>query len=103
MGKLFADCYKTGNVSNLFFHTDHSLARHRAIKAHYPSVEGEGINPGWKLRILDIEDTETAYVNLYKSGTVMVQGNLQPFSRPFTGSKRAQHEKLTLGDDHPQP
>ena len=59
---LFADCYKEENVSNLMFHTD--LAWHSAIRAHYPYVKREGIGPGWKLRIVDIEEIETTFVNV---------------------------------------
>ena len=57
--KLFADCYKEGNVSNLIFHKDHPLEWHSAIRAHYPYVKREGIVPGQTLRILDIEEIET--------------------------------------------
>jgi hypothetical protein len=33
---FFADYYKNGNISNLIFHTNHPLAWHSAILAHYP-------------------------------------------------------------------
>ena len=66
---------KNGNISNLIFHTNHPLAWHSAILAHYNFVKRGGVNEGWKLSILDNEDSESANINLYKSGTVMVQGN----------------------------
>ena len=36
---LFADYYQNGNISNLIFHTNHPLAWHSAILAHYPFVK----------------------------------------------------------------
>ncbi|KAI4794616.1 hypothetical protein KUCAC02_031945 [Chaenocephalus aceratus] len=48
---LFADLYKSGEVSNLIFLTDQPLAWHAAISAHCPSVKKEGICNGWKLKI----------------------------------------------------
>ena len=39
---LFADYYNNGNISNLIFHTNHPLAWHIAILAHYPSVKRGG-------------------------------------------------------------
>ncbi|KAM9415602.1 uncharacterized protein ACWYII_024383 [Salvelinus alpinus] len=101
---LFADYYKNGNISNLIFHTNHPLAWHSAILAHYPSVKRGGVNEGWKLRILDNEDEESANINLYKSGTVMVQGNHKQFQLDFHLIKElAQQEKLSLDKDTPTP
>ncbi|KAF3856153.1 hypothetical protein F7725_016876 [Dissostichus mawsoni] len=47
---LFADLYKSGEVSNLIFLTDQPLAWHATISAHYPSVKKEGICNGWKIK-----------------------------------------------------
>ena len=69
---LFADYYKNGNISNLLFYTNHPLAGHSAILAHYPSVKRGGVDEGWKLRILDNEDSESAKINRYKSATVIL-------------------------------
>ncbi len=99
---LFSDTYKTGDVSNLIFLTDQPLAWHSAISAHYPSVKKKGICNGWKLKIKEAEDPDTAMtsVNIYKNGTVMVQGNLKQFEMDFLLIKeRAQQEKSTLPDN----
>jgi len=67
-----------------------------AISAHYPSVKKEGICNGWKLKIKEVEDPDTVMttVNMYKNGTVMVQGNLTQFELDFLLIKeRAQQEK----------
>ena len=59
---LFADNYKNGNISNLIFHTNHPLAGHRAKLPHYPFVKRGGVNEGWKLRILDNEDSDSELI-----------------------------------------
>ncbi|KAF3842783.1 hypothetical protein F7725_001632 [Dissostichus mawsoni] len=56
---LFADLYKSGEVSNLIFLTDQPLAWHAAIGAHYPSVKKEGICNSWKIKIKEVEDPDT--------------------------------------------
>ena len=43
---LFADYYKNGNISNLIFHTNHPLAWHSAILAHYPLLRGGVLTRG---------------------------------------------------------
>ena len=59
---------------------------------------------GWKLWILGNEDSESAIINLYKSGTVMVQGNPKQFQLDFHLIKEfAQQEKLSLEKDTPTP
>ena len=101
---LFADYYKNGNISNLIFHTNHPRAWHSAILAHYPSVTRAGITEGWKLRILDNEDSESCNINIYKSGTVIVQSNPKQFQLDFHLIKElAQQEKLSLDKDTPTP
>ncbi|KAI4798539.1 hypothetical protein KUCAC02_021970 [Chaenocephalus aceratus] len=93
---LFADLYKSGEVSNLIFLTDQPLAWHAAISAHYPSVKKEGICNGWKLKIKEVEDPDTVMttVNIYKNRTVMVQGNFTQCGLDFLLIKeRAQQEK----------
>ncbi|KAI9535930.1 hypothetical protein NQZ68_039030 [Dissostichus eleginoides] len=100
---LFADLYKSGEVSNLIFLTDQPLAWHAAISAHYPSVKKEGICNGWKIKIKEVEDPDTVMttVNMYKNGTVMVQGNLTPFELDFLLIKeRAQQEKSAPTDNN---
>ena len=82
-----ADFYKYGNVSNLIVHTDHPLAWHSAILTHYTSVKGGGVNAGCNLRTLDNEDSESANVNLYQSGTVLVHSNPKQFQLDFTESE----------------
>ena len=44
------------------------------MRARYPYVKKE---------VIDIEEIETTSVNMYKSGTVMVQGILMQFQRDF--------------------
>ncbi|KAI9538426.1 hypothetical protein NQZ68_014170 [Dissostichus eleginoides] len=100
---LFADLYKSGEVSNLIFLTDQPLAWHADISAHYPSVKKEGICNGWKIKIKEVEDPDTVMttVNMYKNGTVMVQGNLTPFELDFLLIKeRAQQEKSAPTDNN---
>ncbi len=74
---LFSDSYKNGDISNLTFFTEQPLAWHSSIKTHYPSVKKEGICNGWKLKVREAEDPDSPMtsVNIYKNGTVMVQGN----------------------------
>ena len=94
--RLLADYYKNGNISNLNVHTDHPLAWHSAILTHSVKREG-GVTEGWEFRILDNEDSESANINLYKSGTVLVQGNPKQLQRDFPRIKElAQQEKLSL-------
>lgn len=98
---LFADLFKTGDVSNLIFFTDQPLAWHSAICAHYPCVKKEGISSGWQIKIKDTEDLRSTMttVNLYKNGTVMVQGNLKLFKMDFPLIKeRAKQEKASSTD-----
>ena len=82
---LFSDCYKNGDTSNLILFTEQPLAWHSAIKTHYPSVKKEGICNGWKLKVKEAEDPDSPMtsVNIYKNGTVMVQGNLRQFELDF--------------------
>lgn len=93
---LFSDLYKSGDVSNLILLTDQPLAWHAAINAHYPHVKKEGICNGWKLKIKEGEDPDSVMmtVNIYKNGTIMVQGNRKQFESDFILiKKRAQQEK----------
>ena len=99
---LLADYYKNVNISNLIFHTNHPLAWHSAILAHYPFVKRRWVNEGWKLRILDNEDSESANIHLYTSGTVKVQGNPKQFQLDFHLIKKlAQQEMLSLEKNTP--
>ncbi|KAI7794676.1 hypothetical protein IRJ41_020546, partial [Triplophysa rosa] len=70
---LFSDLFKTGEVCNLIFFTDHPSVCHKAIIKHYPSVKKEGICNGWKVKIRDPHDPDSTEitVNIYKNGTVM--------------------------------
>ncbi|KAK1874834.1 Toxin coregulated pilus biosynthesis protein B [Dissostichus eleginoides] len=65
---LFADLYKSGEVSNLIFLTDQPLAWHAAISAHYPSVKKEGICNGWKIKIKEVEDPDTVMTTVNMNG-----------------------------------
>ena len=80
----------------MIFSTEQPLAWHSALKTHYPSVKKEGICNGWKLKVKEAEDPDSPMtsINIYKNGTVMVQGNLRQFELDFPLIKeRAQQEK----------
>ncbi|KAF3857660.1 hypothetical protein F7725_010861, partial [Dissostichus mawsoni] len=62
---LFADLYKSGEVSNLIFLTDQPLAWHAAISAHYPSVKKEG---QLKIKIKEVEDPDTVMTTVNMNG-----------------------------------
>ncbi len=82
---LFADSFKTGGFCNLIFFTDHPNIWHEAIINHFPSVKKEGICNGWKVKIKEPCDPDVTIitVNIYKNGTVMVQGNLKTFQADY--------------------
>ncbi len=93
---LFADLLKTGEICNLIFFSDHPSAWHKAIIKHYPSVK---ICNGWKVKIREPQDTDSTVitVNIYKNGTVMVQGNLKLFQADYRAIAEAmKHEKALL-------
>ncbi len=99
--ELFADHYKSGDVSNLIFLTQRPSAWHSTICSHYRSVKREGICNRWKIKIRDEEDPESVVitVNIYKNGTVMVQGDLRQFEKDFqTMKEKAQRENTTLSE-----
>lgn len=101
---LFSDQFKTGEVCNLIFFTDHPSVCHKAIIIHYPSVKKEGICNGWKLKIKDPNDSDSTEitVNIYKNGTVMVQGNLKLFQDDYsTICEIMRQEKSTLPQSLP--
>ncbi|KAM9398291.1 uncharacterized protein ACWYII_032049 [Salvelinus alpinus] len=98
---LFADLYKNGDVSNLIFLTDQPNAWRSAVCSHYPCIKKEGICNGWKLKIKETDDPDSTMItiNLYKTGTVMVQGNIRLFETDFqTIKERAEREKDTTSD-----
>lgn len=95
---LFADSFKTGDFCNLIFFTDHPNVWHKAIINHYPSVKKEGICNGWKVKIREPCDPDNTVitVNLYKNGTVMVQGNLKTFQTDYSAIMK--REKALLSE-----
>ncbi|ROL48998.1 hypothetical protein DPX16_16613 [Anabarilius grahami] len=98
---LFADLFKTGEICNLIFFSDHPSAWHKAIINHYPSVKKEGICNGWKVKIREPHDPDNTVitVNIYKNGTVMVQGNLKLFQADYRAIGEAmKHEKALLSE-----
>ncbi len=98
---LFADLFKTGEICNLIFFSDHPSAWHKAIIKHYPSVKKEGICNGWKVKIREPQDPDGTMitVNIYKNGTVMVQGNLKLFQADYRAIAEAtKHEKALLSE-----
>lgn len=98
---LFADLFKTGEICNLIFFSDHPSAWHKAIIKHYPSVKKEGICNGWKVKIREPQDPDSTMitVNIYKNGTVMVQGNLKLFQADYRAIAEAmKHEKALLSE-----
>ncbi len=98
---LFADLFKTGEICNLIFFSDHPSAWHKAITKHYPSVKKEGICNGWKVKIREPKDPDSTVitVNIYKNGTVMVQGNLKLFQADYRAIAEAtKHEKALLSE-----
>ena len=65
-------------------------------------MKKEGICHGWKLKVKEAEDPDSPMtsVNIYKNGTVMVQGNLRQFELDFPLIKeRAQQEKSPPPED----
>ncbi|KAI4876409.1 hypothetical protein NFI96_020969 [Prochilodus magdalenae] len=76
---------------------------HRALIFHYPSVKKEGICNGWKVKVRDPSDPETVMttINIYKNGTLMVQGNLTEESVRDSYRKEvaALREELKQRDD----
>ncbi|XDV33405.1 hypothetical protein PO909_003829 [Leuciscus waleckii] len=99
---LFADLFKTGEVCNLIFFSDHPSTWHKAIINHYPSVKKEGICNGWKVKIREPHDPDSTVmtVNIYKNGTVMVQGDLKIFQADYrTISEIVKHEKAVLSEN----
>ncbi|KAL1274398.1 hypothetical protein QQF64_027212 [Cirrhinus molitorella] len=95
---LFADLFKTGELCNLIFFTDHRNIWHKAIINHYPSVKKEGICNGWKVKIREPCDPDNTVimVNIYKNGTVMAQGNLKTFQTDY--SAIIKREKALLSE-----
>ncbi|KAK7889698.1 hypothetical protein WMY93_025258 [Mugilogobius chulae] len=64
-------------------------------------VKKEGISSGWKIKIKDPKDPDTTMMtaNVYKNGTILIQGNIKQFEIDFLCIKeRAQHEKATSND-----
>jgi len=101
---LFADLFKTGEVCNLIFFSDHPRAWHKAIIQHYPSVKKEGICNGWKVKIREPNDPDSTAitVNIYKNGTVMIQGDLKTFQADYrTISEIVKHEKAVPSESLP--
>lgn len=96
---LYSDLYRNGEVSNIIFHTEDPEAWHSAIRHHYPTVIRKGISNGWKLQIKEGEDSDSDVMitaNLYKNGTVMIQGKLKQFEKDFLQIKeKAQLNKIS--------
>ena len=89
---LFSDFYKNGHVCNLICYTDQPSAWNAAITAHYGSVKEEVSSRGWKLQVEEMENITT--INVFKSGTILVQGNHKRLELDFPIIKsRAQQEK----------
>lgn len=80
---LFADHFKNGGISNLIFHSTHPEAWHTAIRLHYTNVIRKGISNGWKLQVPESEHAECTTINLYKTGTITVQGDVKRFAKDF--------------------
>ncbi|KAF4099779.1 hypothetical protein G5714_019905 [Onychostoma macrolepis] len=96
---LYSDLYKNGEVSNIIFYTEDPEAWHSAIRQHYPTVIIKGISNGWKLQVKEEDDSESNVMitaNLYKNGTVMIQGNLKQSEKDFLQIKgKAQLNKTS--------
>lgn len=96
---LYSDLYRNGEVSNIIFHTEDPEAWHSAIRHHYPTVIRKGISNGWKLQIKEGEESDSDVMitaNLYKNGTVMIQGKLKQFEKDFLLIKeKAQQNKIS--------
>ncbi len=81
---LFADLFKTGEICNLIFFSDHPSAWHKAIT---------------KIREPKDPDSTVITVNIYKNGTIMVQGNLKLFQADYRAIAEAtKHEKALLSE-----
>lgn len=103
---LYSDLYKNGEVSNIIFYTEDPEAWHSAIRQHYPTVIRKGISNGWKLQVKEEDDSESDVMitaNLYKNGTVMIQGNLKKFEKDFLQIKRKAQLNKTSPNTLKQP
>ncbi|KAF4103578.1 hypothetical protein G5714_016461 [Onychostoma macrolepis] len=83
---LYSDLYKNEEVSDIIFYTEDPEAWHSAIRQHYPTVIRKGISNGWKLQVKEEDDSESDVMitaNLYKNGTVMIQGNMKKIENDF--------------------
>ncbi|KAL1261429.1 hypothetical protein QQF64_006694 [Cirrhinus molitorella] len=88
---LYSDLYKNGEVSNIIYYTEDPEAWHSAIRQHYPTVIRKGISNEWKLQVKEEDNLESDVMitaNLYKNGTVMIQGNLKTFEKDFLQIKK---------------
>lgn len=103
---LYSDLYKNGEVSNIIFYTEDPEAWHSAIRQHYPTVIRKGISNGWKLQVKEEDDSESDVMitaNLYKNGTVMIQGNLKKIEKDFLQIKRKAQLNKTSPNTLKQP
>jgi len=69
------------------------------ISSHYPVIKRAGICNGWKISVLEENDSDTTRmtVNLFKNGTTMIQGDLRQFEYDFPAMRlRAEKEKEVL-------
>lgn len=99
---LFADLYKNGDVSNLIFFTKSPCAWHHTIAGHYPSVKKEGISHGWKIKIRDPceQDNFMTTVNIFKNGSIMIQGNIRDFQTNFLALKTEASKQASATEEN---
>lgn len=87
---LFEDRTKKGRITNLLFYTERLTFWERKFCEKYPHVDNQKIDKANQLLIYNNQNKERKNryltVNLYQSGTVMIQGkqdDLMTFKETF--------------------
>ena len=94
--ELFADCDKTGKITNLILFTDNSNAWHQATLEHYEqhTITKQPGNGSTKKIDIFIGEKKTS-VSCYKSGYIVINSTWETFMKDFPKIKAiAQTKKL---------
>ncbi|MGH0149109.1 UNVERIFIED_CONTAM: hypothetical protein FKN15_014316 [Acipenser sinensis] len=94
---LYTDCSGTGDKkmrSNLIFYTPHLNAWHTAVCKTYSNVTKKGICQGRQILLREDSDLDSTVlsINVYHSGTVLIQGSeasLTSFEKQYKQLKEA--------------
>ena len=79
---LFADCDKTGKVTNLIFFTNNYTAWHEATRQHYDPNTSTSSNKHSKKIDINRDDQKTT-ITFYVTGKVVINANWKPFENDF--------------------